>query len=327
MEAVNSRDGRHGVCDGEDCEDETYLALTREGYLCPDCLNGDRLEEVLDLAYRDADAPNETESSEGQVQCPTCGEEFSCRGVKLHHPQAHGDRYDTVRLEEKFGVPIESLLETQHHVLKRSKQQMAEELDVGVDWIREVMDDYDIEQRSISDITQQKWDTATDEKREKMLSAAHERTRELTESGENPLLNWAEQNPDALSEIGPEENLWHNQDGARHPLEGLRAQDNPNWRGGRSIYDAVRRLLADVAWDEIRERILERDSHRCRLCGKPSEQAHNGLDVHHIVPIMAGGTHGEWNLLAVCNSCHSKTERYTEDLFPDLLSSEYYDGE
>lgn len=52
MEAVNSRDGRYGVCDGEACEEDTYLALTREGYLCPDCLDGERLEEALELQYR-----------------------------------------------------------------------------------------------------------------------------------------------------------------------------------------------------------------------------------------------------------------------------------
>lgn len=45
------RDGKIGDCDGCDVED-THLALTREGYLCPDCLNGARLEEALELQYR-----------------------------------------------------------------------------------------------------------------------------------------------------------------------------------------------------------------------------------------------------------------------------------
>lgn len=58
MEEVNSRDGKHGACDGEDCEKETYLALTREGHLCPDCLDGARLEEALELQYRGAPETN-----------------------------------------------------------------------------------------------------------------------------------------------------------------------------------------------------------------------------------------------------------------------------
>lgn len=51
MAELNSQDARYDVCDAKDCQEETYLALTREGYLCPDCLDGNRLEEVLELQY------------------------------------------------------------------------------------------------------------------------------------------------------------------------------------------------------------------------------------------------------------------------------------
>lgn len=45
------RDGKHGEC--SECGDETYLALTSEGWRCADCLDADLLAEVLDLTHPD----------------------------------------------------------------------------------------------------------------------------------------------------------------------------------------------------------------------------------------------------------------------------------
>lgn len=45
------RDGKYGEC--SECGDETYLALTSDGWLCADCLDADLLAEVLDLTHPD----------------------------------------------------------------------------------------------------------------------------------------------------------------------------------------------------------------------------------------------------------------------------------
>jgi len=53
-------------------------------------------------------------------------------------------------------------------------------------------------------------------------------------------------------------------------------------------------------WDEIRKRILERDSFTCCNC-----QATNTiLHVHHVVPLTRGGTSIDSNLITLCEDCH-----------------------
>jgi len=60
---------------------------------------------------------------------------------------------------------------------------------------------------------------------------------------------------------------------------------------------------------EIREKILERDNHRCARCGKNSR-----LHVHHKVPTRFGGTDNDYNLETLCPLCHSFADyRYRED--------------
>lgn len=56
-----SRDGKIGRCGGCDAT-ETYLALTRNGYRCADCLTPEGLADVLNL--RHSDSTDKTEVSE-----------------------------------------------------------------------------------------------------------------------------------------------------------------------------------------------------------------------------------------------------------------------
>ena len=52
--------------------------------------------------------------------------------------------------------------------------------------------------------------------------------------------------------------------------------------------------------EELREKVLFRDSYRCQLCG-----INNTLDVHHIKPKGAGGGDSFKNLIVLCRSCHT----------------------
>jgi len=66
---------------------------------------------------------------------------------------------------------------------------------------------------------------------------------------------------------------------------------------GRS-YDAI------PGWGAIQRRILKRDAHRCYVCGGEARE------VDHVVPVSAGGGHGDDNLRAICSPCHfEKTEQ------------------
>lgn len=40
---------------------------------------------------------------------------------------------------------------------------------------------------------------------------------------------------------------------------------------------------------------------KCELCGSV-----RGLELHHIIPVCAGGSDSENNLILICSGCHSK---------------------
>lgn len=74
--------------------------------------------------------------------------------------------------------------------------------------------------------------------------------------------------------------------------------------------------LSEIPWNVIKEIILERDEYRCRICGRSPilEENRNGtqkirldVEVHHIIPRIAGGTDSSKNLITLCKSCHIKT--------------------
>lgn len=95
--------------------------------------------------------------------------------------------------------------------------------------------------------------------------------------------------------------------------ENQTGQDNPAWNGGVDIYRALRSQLPGN-WDNIAERVRERDNRECQMCGVDESQLSRSLDVHHIVPVMAGGTHGSWNLISLCLDCHQSVESVTREV-------------
>ena len=78
-----------------------------------------------------------------------------------------------------------------------------------------------------------------------------------------------------------------------------RDKDMPNF------YWAIRQLLGNETWTETKQK-YEQD--KCYKCG-----ATENLHLHHIIPVMAGGTNEEYNLMTLCSSCHKKVEYHTQD--------------
>jgi len=76
----------------------------------------------------------------------------------------------------------------------------------------------------------------------------------------------------------------------------LRGERNPLWRGGRVEYSQD--------FKEKRETIREREGRRCFLCQR-HETATGKLDVHHID--YDKNNNSASNLVALCHSCHVKT--------------------
>lgn len=59
-------------------------------------------------------------------------------------------------------------------------------------------------------------------------------------------------------------------------------------------------------WDEIRNRVYQRDGYECQNCGiKGGRNGNAELHAHHIVPKASGGSHSEQNLVTLCKDCHN----------------------
>lgn len=99
--------------------------------------------------------------------------------------------------------------------------------------------------------------------------------------------------------------------------ENLHGPDSPHWRGGKSLYDAVKRSLGDASLGTYLRRARERGDGTCEKCG--GDNGGDELHVHHIVPILVGGTHHLDNLMLLCHSCHNTVEAYTDRLFDKVI--------
>jgi 5-methylcytosine-specific restriction endonuclease McrA len=81
-----------------------------------------------------------------------------------------------------------------------------------------------------------------------------------------------------------------------------------------SLYVAVRNQLLEGTWHTHRE---SHKDDQCLKCG-----AEENLELHHIIPVLAGGLNEEWNYMTLCKSCHSTVEAYTNSIvtrFLDLI--------
>jgi len=80
---------------------------------------------------------------------------------------------------------------------------------------------------------------------------------------------------------------------------------NPNFKHGyrRNPVSWVRNALSGMQWraksGQVRESV-----DRCSLCGDEPDR----LEVHHIVPVVAGGTNEDYNLMPLCPPCHNRAE-------------------
>lgn len=60
-----------------------------------------------------------------------------------------------------------------------------------------------------------------------------------------------------------------------------------------------RRGINGWKWAALRARIIQRDGYACTRCG-----ATHSLEVHHVTPVVAGGSQHPRNLATLCHACH-----------------------
>jgi 5-methylcytosine-specific restriction endonuclease McrA/ribosomal protein L31 len=94
----------------------------------------------------------------------------------------------------------------------------------------------------------------------------------------------------------------------------LSGQEHHSWRGGYTIYEAVKKLIRDEPWDTTAARIRERDNHECQVCGKHTSEQDRALTANHIPALLDGGCNADELLMAVCDECHHKAEAYVRAL-------------
>jgi len=59
--------------------------------------------------------------------------------------------------------------------------------------------------------------------------------------------------------------------------------------------------------NRLRERVYERDEHRCQHCGRHSRPRGSAeLRIRHVVPRPRGGSDHPRNLLTLCRKCHDR---------------------
>lgn len=94
--------------------------------------------------------------------------------------------------------------------------------------------------------------------------------------------------------------------------ENLHGPAHPAWAGGKSVLDAVRKTIGSESWVSQRQRIRKRDDNQCQQCGIEGDELSQGLDVHHIIPILAGGCNADELLMSLCPQCHNHIEANTK---------------
>lgn len=209
------------------------------------------------------------------------------------------------RVAWKHGVSKERLAYHLHYDAEMTTTEMAEALDVSRPVIDKLFEKSDVEPRSQGEAAELAYEQMTGEERAEMTETARKRQREKYGDGAY-IAEWVHENPEKHAEIAKENG--HKGAPAREEngMAGVTGQDHPRWRGGKHLIDNLRKQLRP-SWWTVRD---DERAEECYNCGASDCK----LDVHHIVPISAGGTNGSWNLMTLCESCHTAAEWYTRGL-------------
>lgn len=88
--------------------------------------------------------------------------------------------------------------------------------------------------------------------------------------------------------------------------------NHPLWKGGVNWYRAIRSALGPTGWHTQRKEHL---GDECEMCGESADS----LALHHIIPVLAGGTNAEYNYMTLCPSCHNTVEARTREFADPVL--------
>lgn len=203
------------------------------------------------------------------------------------------------------GVSLERLLYHLHYGIDLSVNRMSEVLNLSRSAIYTGFKHTDISPRGQSDAELVKNKHKTEEGKKKQTEAARDGHFEKHGDG-GYIAKWVTNNPDEHAEVAREAAPMGAPAREKNGMAGRTGQDHPSWRGGKHLIDALRKQLRP-SWRTVRDEVRADECYSCGASGCK-------LDVHHIVPLSAGGTNGDWNLMTLCESCHRTVEAHTRDV-------------
>lgn len=160
---------------------------------------------------------------------------------------------------------------------KKSTPEIAEIFKCNDESIRAILHKRDVKIRSRSEYSKLIW--SKDDMKEKISTAI-----------KNAHLN----DPNIAKKISKS---------TRGPRPGIRAENNPNWRGGVSFEPYCPKFN-----NEFKERVREFWGRKCGICGKTGKEYGKKLHVHHVnYEKMACCDNTPPLFIPLCNSCHTKT--------------------
>ena len=207
-------------------------------------------------------------------------------------------------IENKYGVPIEWLLETMHWVLEMPiRNGMDTKLEISTSTITEWMNDLKIPHRSISEDNHRRYSSMTVEQIKIQTSAANENVRKHGLPNTIGRPGWSigltkEDHPGLMAS-----SLKHR--GDKNPMWDVCGKDHPRWAGGKIWWRGKR-------WDRIKQAVKERDGFTCQHC-RVSEadwiiESGQPLQVHHLELYRVSKNNSMDNLITLCNRCHTKAD-------------------
>jgi len=168
---------------------------------------------------------------------------------------------DWNRLEYQHGVGMERILSHLHHGALMSVNEMSDALGVSRRTLDRWFSDTDVHKRGRSEAEKVKWQQMSKKEREAQVAAAHEKTREMAECGDHVFQQLWEERPEEMRKHVQEAAALGTEAREENGMAGVTGQDHPRWRGGKSIYDAVKKQLRP-SFDAIKD---EHREERCRL--------------------------------------------------------------
>ena len=87
-------------------------------------------------------------------------------------------------------------------------------------------------------------------------------------------------------------------------LNGMSASEKLNYLSELSQKNISYEILSSKKYQKMREKKNKLTSKKCFVCGEKA------YCMHHIVPLICGGTNRKRNLMPICKDCHKKIHSF-----------------